>query len=201
MSLLASRWIPLSVSSLVIASMPASGADFTIPGQHVTAPDNGAGPGPQTVALAMGLAELSVLDPQAASEISADIANGTLKIGVLHESLNKDGGMSDGDTMSINLDDNPDSIEIAVRLRHELEHHKNGIPLLGLNGGGLLPCEHFDAFLLSYNKACAWSCAIVGVSCDTINQLLTQAVYFAELCSQIGGHPNVTTIGSSCDCD
>ena len=115
----------------LLTSFAILSGDTTIPGFN-TSPLSGPS---QQFSVVAGLATLAATDPGTAQAIADGVASGALSIATLdHPTL---AGATDGNTISIGLDDNPSLEMIAERLFHEFGHYRDGVPSGPHNGGSL----------------------------------------------------------------
>ena len=105
---------------MLFRSAPCLAGNLSIPGVVVSPP----GPVAQTV-IADGMAALAQYDAAAAADLAAAVASGAVEIGVLKDpSVEGFKGLTDGDTISVRINDGVDTATVGVRLRHEYYHWK-----------------------------------------------------------------------------
>lgn len=137
-----------------------------------------------------GLAALATYDAGAAADITGAVNDGSLDIGELADArFNDFKGLSDGNTLTVRLNDNPDTGELAVRLRHEWYHWKYGVPHGGANGGYLSSCDHFQDYADSYDQIAYMSCDGYTFSCQSISDAMEDLIGCYIDCVNHGGNP------------
>ncbi|MCC6405884.1 MAG: hypothetical protein IT453_01870 [Planctomycetes bacterium] len=174
------------VAFFALASAPCLAGNLSIPGVVVSPP----GPVAQTV-IADGMAALAQYDAAAAADLAAAVASGAVEIGVLKDpSVEGFKGLTDGDTISVRINDGVDTATVGVRLRHEYYHWKYGHPDGPYNGGALNACQHFECWQQTYDHLAHASClAGNSIHCWQVGNVIQQMQTYYVKCLQSGGNP------------
>lgn len=140
--------------------------------------------------VAAGKAVLNQMDPAAGAELQAAIDAGKLEIGKQTLGLDRAGAATDGNTILINFKDPIGADEVAERLRHELDHYKNGIAQYPYNGGVLTACQHVEVWGRDIAFAARLSCEYGHyMPCSRLHWMIDMMNADAVLCLSLGGTP------------
>ena len=129
------------------------------------------------------LAEIDAVWPGFEDQVKDWIQDGG-SIGVLTDGLAKErgyGGVTDGDTILINIGDCPTRAQIKARLVHEFYHTTHGAA--GPHGGGgfLDACAHAAAFADTMLFSMI-NCDVDPVQCSTMLKQLSHYRHWAQQC-------------------
>lgn len=180
------RAVTRAVILLSLADASFASGDTNIPGATLT-PLNTTTQG----AIDAGLAALGAYDPASAAEIGNAVNNGSLDIAELNDpNLGGFKGLTDGNTISVRLNDGVDAGTVGIRLRHEWYHWKYGTANGPFNGGWLDACGHFQAWSETYDHMAYISCeGQYIVTCARANNVLQEMEASYQECLASGGTP------------
>ena len=144
-----------------------------------------------------GLQELARLSPVVHADITVRMQSGQLTIAELHDLDGTLNGCADHDTIVVRLNDGPDAYAVARRLEHEYYHCVLGEP----EDGAVLPCEHFDIWVTTYESLVNQSCECQYTpSCRLVNSMLKKLAELLTECNAGGGSRQWPNLPSPCAC-
>lgn len=149
-----------------------------------------------------GMAVLSDLAPDLHADLHASIISGAVDVTQLTEhpeillyapelaTTTGFKGASDGDTISVRLEDGVNAQTVAIRLRHEYYHWKYGSADSEHNGGIFDSCSEALNWAETVNDMAKAACDLgYPVGCAQAYHAYDQVAYFYNDCVSQGGSP------------